>query len=117
VPTYTKMSKSRGNVVLPEEVVCGVCELDPSYEFRDVNGNLVDWKAAGVWRHHESGYFTSTRTGRQPVFLHEVANPIPCMLNRAGREQMQHPELESYWIRLLDTYEPGCVPWLDDRPR
>lgn len=67
----------------------------------------MDWKVFGVWRHHEFGYLTSTRTGRQPVFLHEVGNPIPCMLKFTDREQMQHPKLEWYSIRLLDTYEPG----------
>jgi hypothetical protein len=99
-----KMSKSRGNVVLPDEVVHGVCGLDDCYEFRYANGNLTDWKAAGVWR-HESGYFTSTRTKRQPVFLHEVGNPVPCLLRIKGVEQIQHPELLGYWQQLLNKYE------------
>jgi len=38
------MSKSRGNVVLPEEVVHGVYTLAPGYEFRDLAGELVDFK-------------------------------------------------------------------------
>jgi valyl-tRNA synthetase len=31
---WTKMSKSKGNVVLPEEVVRGVYKLEAGYEFR-----------------------------------------------------------------------------------
>ena len=97
---YTKMSKSRGNVVLPEEVVHGVYELDQRYEFRDVKGEVVDWQKLGVWRHHEGSYFTSTRTGRQPVFLHEKDNPVPCYIGC-----VQHQGLIAYWLRLLEKYE------------
>lgn len=99
------MSKSRGNVVSPEEVVHGVYELDSGYEFRDTDKNLVDWQAAGVWRTPEYNYFTSTRTRKRPVFLHEVNNPVPCLLQVRGVEQLQHPELISYWLELLDKYE------------
>jgi valyl-tRNA synthetase len=99
-----KMSKSRGNVVLPEEVVHGVCDLMPGYDFRDTQGRIMNWKLAGIWR-HATGYLTSTRTGRQPVFLHEVNNPVPCLLQENMQADMQHPELLDYWQRLLDLYE------------
>jgi hypothetical protein len=91
---YEKMSKSRGNVVLPEEVVYGVLDLDPGYEFRDKYGNIVDWRH-NVWRDKgKSGYFfTATRLGRQPVFLCEKDDPRHCVLLIDGKEREQHPDL------------------------
>ncbi len=65
-----KMSKSRGNVVNPDEVVRGVYRLDPGYEFRDTCGNFVDYKFFGVWFKTGVGYHTSRKTGNIPVFLH-----------------------------------------------
>ena len=86
---YEKMSKSRGNVVLPEEVVYGVIELCPGYEFRDNCGNIVNWQN-NVWRDKsKSGYFfTATRFGRQPIFLCE--NGDHCVLLIDGQEKEQH---------------------------
>lgn len=100
-----KMSKSRDNVVLPEEVVRGVCGLAAGYHFRDERGAAVDWEWAGVWR-AEDGYRTSTRFGRQPVFLHEDGNPVPCLLRFSdGREMVQHGWHREFWMRLLSAHE------------
>jgi len=101
---YEKMSKSRGNVVLPEEVVHGVFELPSGYEFRDSENQIVDWKTLGVWR-SEEGYRTATRNGRQPVFLHEKGNPIPCLLLLQGRENVQHAWFTKYWATMLEKHE------------
>lgn len=81
-PQWEKMSKSRGNVVLPQEVVHGVEDIDKGYEFRLVGGELIDHQAWGVWRDKlDTGdFFTSTRYGRQPVYLMEVGNPVAPML-------------------------------------
>lgn len=96
----TKMSKSKGNVISPDEVVKGVWDLEEGYEFRDRSGKLVDWKKERVWLDLDS-YRTSTRSGRRTVFLHEVDNPVPCMLG----DKLQHPHDISYWSNLLDKYE------------
>lgn len=107
-PKWEKMSKSRGNVVLPEEVVYGVCDLDRGFEFRDVNGQVVDWQEINIWRDKlKSGdFFTATRFGRRPVFLHFKDNPVPCMLETDGEERLQHTELwGTYWVTLLEKYE------------
>lgn len=95
-----KMSKSKGNVVLPEEVVHGVCGLASNFEFRDLWGRLIDWKVLGVWFNQE-GYHTSTRYGRQPVFLHLIGEPVPPL--RCGK--VQHPKEQAYWLNLLEQYE------------
>ena len=94
-----KMSKSRGNVVLPEEVVYGVLDLDPGYEFRDKYSNIVDWRH-NVWRDKgKSGdFFTATRFGRQPVFLCEKGDPRHCILLIDGQEKEQHPGLPEEWV-------------------
>ena len=94
MPKYEKMSKSRGNVVLPEEVVYGICDLEKGFEFRDIFGQVVDWKVFGVWRDKlKTGYFfTSTRTGRQPVFLYEDGEPCILLIN--GEEKVQHSNLD-----------------------
>lgn len=62
------MSKSKGNVITPDEVIHGVYQLDPNYEFRNVNGEVINYKSYGVWRDCDGDYFTSKRTGHQPVF-------------------------------------------------
>lgn len=100
MPQYEKMSKSRGNVVLPEEVVYGVHELPFEYEFRDFLGEVVDYKEFGVWRDkfHTSFFFTSTKHGREPVWLCEKnkfdseGKPIPLVLLINGEEKVQHPD-------------------------
>jgi valyl-tRNA synthetase len=89
---YEKMSKSRGNVVLPEEVIYGVIELDPGCEFRDKYGNTVDWQN-NVWRDKgKSGFFfTATRFGRQPVFLCEKGDHcVHSVLLIDEQEKEQH---------------------------
>jgi valyl-tRNA synthetase len=96
-----KMSKSRGNVVSPEEVIYGVCKLTPGYEFRDLAGKVVDFKVQGVWRQADCGYLTSTKFGRQPVFLHYINEPVPPLL----ANKLQHPDEIDYWINLLEKYE------------
>lgn len=89
-----KMSKSRGNVVTVDEVIYGVADLDPSCEFRDLSGRVIDYKSLGVWRHRsgDSMFYTSTRTGKRPVFLHQKDNPEPALLLIDGVERIQHPE-------------------------
>jgi valyl-tRNA synthetase len=81
-PRYEKMSKSKGNVVLPEEVVYGVCDLRPGLEFRDADGQAIDWKKLGVWQDelNTKFFFTATRFGRKPVFLHYKDNHVPALL-------------------------------------
>lgn len=99
-PVWEKMSKSRGNVVLPEEVVYGVAELDPKYEFRDFLGEVVDYKEQGVWQDklNTGFFFTATRFKREPVWLCEKdsfdaeGKPIPLVLLIDGEEKVQHPE-------------------------
>lgn len=93
---WHKMSKSKGNVVMIDEVVRGVCGLSDKYQFRDLHGNLIDYRVMGVWRTPEQDYRTSTRTGRQPVFLHLVDEKIPTLI--MGKEQ--HPKEVAFWTRL-----------------
>lgn len=100
MPQYEKMSKSRGNVVLPEEVVYGVHELHSGYEFRGFLGEVVDYKEIGVWQDNlNTGFFfTATRHGREPVWLCEKdkfdseGKPIPLVLLIEGQEKVQHPD-------------------------
>lgn len=89
------MSKSRGNVVLPEEVVFGVYELADGYEFRDATGEVVDWREKGIWRDKlkTGNFFMATRWNRQPVFLCEKDDPRPCVLLLEGQEHVQHENL------------------------
>lgn len=106
VAKRSKMSKSKGNGVEVDEVVCGVCGLDDGYEFRDLDGYLVDYKTMGVWHTPEWDFWTSTSTKRKPVFLHELGEQIPTLIK--GREQ--HPEEVAYWAELSKRYEAvwGC---------
>jgi hypothetical protein len=94
------MSKSRGNVVAPDEVVYGVYQAD-GYEFRDLLGEVVDLKTTYVWRNPGQGYRTTKRYGNQPVFLHEAGNPIPAFLD----DGLQHAEELEFWLDLLEKYE------------
>jgi len=102
----SKMSKSKGNVVEVDEVVCGVCGLEDGYEFRDRYGYLVDYRAMGVWKTPEGDYQTSTSTGRRAVFLHQRGERIPTLIE--GREQ--HPEDVVFWEKISKLYEEvhGC---------
>ncbi len=93
----TKMSKSKGNGISVDEVVKGVYALREGYEFRDQSGELVDYKKERVWQ-DKSGYRTFIGAA---VFLHEVDNPVPCMLGT----KLQHPHDYKYWSNLLDEYE------------
>ena len=79
---WEKMSKSKGNVICPEEVVWGVLRMIPGYEFRNSLNEVVDFKEFGIWRDcsDTNCYFTSTRTGKQPVWLCEIGGE-PCMFN------------------------------------
>ena len=100
------MSKSKGNVVMVDEAACGICTLDSAYQFRDLQGNLIDHKMMGVWRTPEGDYRSSTSTGRQPVFLHLFDEQIPTLIK--GKEQ--HPEEVAFWANLSKLYEEvhGC---------
>jgi valyl-tRNA synthetase len=105
---YEKMSKSRGNVVLPEEVVYGVAELPSNLEFRDIDGEVVDWKF-NVWQEPISHfYFTATRYGRKPVFYCIVGNPGTPLIVVDGRKLVQHPD-------LVDS--EGVRYWAEGTPR
>lgn len=99
----TKMSKTRGYVVLPEEVVRDVFTLVKDYEFRDLAGRLVDWKLTGVWLQPGRGFLTSIKYGRRPVFLHVIGYPVPAFL--AGWATMQHSEEHDYWLGLLKRFD------------
>lgn len=99
-PKLTKMSKSKGNVITIDEVVKGVHSLDDNFEFRDLSGQLVDWKKRTVWLSPE-GYRTSSPTGKRPVFLHLVGEPVPPLLMSC----VQHKEERRYWAELLEKYE------------
>ena len=102
-PVYEKMSKSRGNVVLPEEVVYGVADLPSEYEFRWPNGRVIeDFKDVGVWRDRLNTdlYFTASMFGRIPVFLHYKGNPVPAILVIKGQRTQQHPQLVAFWTGL-----------------
>lgn len=118
-PKYEKMSKSKGNVVRPEEVVWGVANLDPKYEFRDFDGTIIeDYKKWGIWQDHFSNhcFFTSTRSGKAPVYLCEKApggtppeEISPCVLR-----------IDPLWLEFSgdDSTEPkeviqheGCVQY------
>lgn len=94
-----KMSKSRGNVILIDEVVKGVCDLASGFEFRDLNGQLVDWKIKGIWFQHDQGYRTSTKYGREPVFLHKEGFSIPVVLTTM--KTLQHVQEFDFWRDLL----------------
>lgn len=102
----SKMSKSKGNAVGIDEVVCGVCGLADGYEFRDLDGYLIDYRTMGVWRTPEGDYRTSLRTGKRPVFLHLLDEQIPTLIK--GKEQ--HPEEVAFWAKLSKLYEEvhGC---------
>ncbi len=82
-PKFEKMSKSRGNVISPEEVVFGVFELDPNYEFRTElhDGELivVDYKDFGIWQDQiRTGfYFLASKFGKLPAFLHQKRKSSP----------------------------------------
>jgi hypothetical protein len=97
-----KMSKSRGNVVTPEEVVYGVRELKEGYEFRSTTGELVDYEEINIYQNPEDHYFyTTTRFGKQPVFLCEKDNSVPAIILWNGMELLQHFNLVDYWENKL----------------
>jgi hypothetical protein len=102
----SKMSKSKGNVVMVDEASCGICTLADGFQFRDLEGNLIDHKAMGVWRTPEGDYRTSTSTKRKPVFLHQFGERIPVLIQ--GKEQ--HQEETAFWEEHSRRYEEvhGC---------
>lgn len=113
-PVYEKMAKSKGNVVLPEEVVYGVFTLNTEYEFRNFLGQVIDFEKLGVWRDclNTGFFFTATRFGREPVWLCQKGNvdkenkPIPTILLINGEEKVQHPdELKKIHYYTRKTHE------------
>ncbi len=90
-----KMSKSRNNVVTPDEVIYGVYELSRGFEFRTIDGVIHCHRTFGIWQNKggDGYYYTSTRSGRIPVFLCQCGDPRPCVLLIDGHERVQHPEL------------------------
>lgn len=65
-----KMSKSRGNVISPDDVILGVYRLDPDHEFRDFWGHVIPTNDV---RRVEYGWvdFIQIST-RQPVLCFRV---------------------------------------------
>ncbi len=110
-PRWEKMSKSRGNVISPEEVVCGVADLRTGYEFRGLDRRVIqDFKAVGVWCDPATGwYFTAERYGKAPVFLCQTGNPVPPLLHGAEDEEprLQHraPYASAFWALMAYLYE------------
>jgi hypothetical protein len=108
---WEKMSKSRGNVITPDEIVYGVYEVNPGYEFRDESGKVIeDFRELGIWRDRPNGgdFFTSSRFGKRPVFLHEIGNPDPCQFTDGkGNVREQHPDLKfvAYYVPDLPKTE------------
>ncbi len=101
-----KMSKSRGNVVMVDEVVYGVCEITDGYEFRNINNEPIeDFRAIGIWRDKggDGNFYSSLRTGKHPVFLCKKGEPVPCHFST--NDMHQHPSLLDYWRRMLELYE------------
>ena len=117
---WEKMSKSKGNVIRPEEVVYGVRSIEDSHEFRDLDNDVIDYRAWGVWQDEfrtvydkyvpnaegpkPSLFYTATRYGLRPVFIHQKDNPIPCLFTDNGREYTQHAYLTEWWAMMLDLY-------------
>lgn len=97
-PRWEKMSKSRGNVITPDEIIYGVAEVQSGYEFRFLDGMVInDFRKLGVWQDkpRDGMFYTSTRIGKQPVFLCQKGDPgVPAILVN-GREVMQHEHLLS----------------------
>ena len=103
-----KMSKSRGNVVRPEEVVYGVHELAGTHEFRTLTGDIIeDLKECGVWQDMFGNgcFYTSTCHGKHPVMLHERGNEVPCIIVVQGKEILQHPEQVVFWDMMKNYLE------------
>lgn len=91
--------------LLPGEMPRGVYVLAPGYEFRDLAGQLVDFKPMGVWLQPDRGFLTSAKHGRRPVFLHEIGNPVPGWLR--GWTTTQHPDECDFWLGLLRRFDPN----------
>jgi hypothetical protein len=101
-PKREKMSKSRGNVVTPDEVTCGVADLDCRMEFRNYRNDPQDYRALGVWRDPVDGnYYTSARTGKHPVWLCRIGIPDVPSIRFNGEERGQHAGIEET-LEFLD---------------
>ncbi len=112
-----KMSKSSGNAIGVDQVVYMVWGLPDGYEFRDLQGEIVDWKWANVWFDVSSGYrmgqsFNGSgnfqmgrRLALSPVFLHLEGWPIPAYLNGRDVDGVQHQQNVVFWSRLRDKWE------------
>jgi valyl-tRNA synthetase len=98
---YTKMSKSRGNVISPDEVVYDGYWLDNGYEFRDLSGEVANWRKIDIWRRPGQSYRTTRKFGNHSVFLHEKDNPVPALLN----DDLQHADELEFWAGLLEKHE------------
>lgn len=92
------MSKSRGNVVTPDEVVYGVAGLPATgYEFRMYDGRVLgreDVQLLGVWQDRAGTgmFYTSGRTGKLPVYLCRSGEEEAVTLLVEGMEIEQHPQ-------------------------
>ena len=97
-PKHEKMSKSRGNVITPDEVIYGVCELEPGFVFCDRSGRiLMPPQQYGIWRNRgeDNFYYTGRRFGHEPVFLCQLESGVAhiCRLLIDGEEREQHPAI------------------------
>lgn len=103
-PLYEKMSKSRGNVVTPDEVIYGAAGVpSQGYEFRAYDGRVLDREDVqllGVWQDRAGTgmFYTSVRTGKLPVYLCRSLEEGAVTLLVNGREVEQHPAGHvEYW--------------------
>lgn len=112
-----KMSKSRGNVITIDEIVSGVTDLSPGFEFRDCFGvKIHDFRKLHVWRakYGDGNFYAGTQFNgvakemlgleRLPIFLHFENNPIPCRLLINGREMMQHSKYLTFWNKMAEKF-------------
>lgn len=98
-----KMSKSRGNVVTIEEATHRVYYLRPGFEFRNLDGDVMDYHAVGAWFEDGVGYRMCSTLRNQPIFLHRVDDPVPVML--ATMTTVQHTGEHDFWVGMLGRYE------------
>ncbi len=100
---FEKMSKSKGNVVTVDEVVCGVASVIEGYEFRDENLKLID--SVNCVRGKDNSYWLYRKHGGRPVFLHYKNDPVPPLI----MGKTQHEDFIIYWNKLLAIYEHMTV--------
>ena len=122
-PEWVKMSKSLGNVVTVDEVVYGVAEVDNGFEFRNVCNEPIDYKEWNVWQDVAGTgfYYTSTRSGKKPVWLCQIGDSDVPILLIDGEEKEQHPGYEErvYFVlrKKEDNPEVAIEEWENEGGR